>query len=466
MKIVLFGTGKVYKEKNQFISITDKVIAFLDNDQRMWETSIDGVAVYNPKKILELSFDQVILMSDYALEMKKQLLELGCDRKKILHYHEYIDRQKAGELQMFFPVKEQKFQKKCCLIITTDLEYNGGSIAAYYAALALQREGYESVIAAPSCDPAFMKEIHQYGITVMIYKNLSHSKQKELFWTDRFEYVIVNTLQMSCCAMEIAKNRKVVLWIHEPHPHYESIAYWKDEIQEGILHKNLSVYGVSSVARDNFLTNFRSKQIEILPFGIPDEYQGERQLKNQNFTFAMIGAISEQKGQDIFLQAIQKMGKQRTQCTFLMIGKNLQDSCGQMIEEASHRYSNIQLLGEVSHKEVMRRWQEIDVLVVASREDTLSIVATEALMLGKVCIVSKAAGITKYITDYVDGFLFPSEGIDQLADKMLWCIEHEDMLLEIGRHARDLYKSNFSMEIFGEKLKLILQNQSNEQIKG
>ena len=396
-------------------------------------------------------------MSNYALEMKGQLIKLGCNRKKIMHYQEYLEAQKAGKLEIFFPVRKMNFSKKRCLIITADLEYNGGSIAAVYGALALKKKGYESALAAPKCDPVFMKEICGYGISVIIYGNLNHAKGQELFWLDDFQYVIVNTFQMSCCGIEIAKRQKTVLWLHEPCPHYKSMVYWKDEIQEGILQGNLKVYGVSSVARDIFLMNYQLNRVKILPCGIPDEYRGEKQRENRKFTFAMIGAVSRQKGQDIFWQAIQKMGDKRDECAFQVIGRNLHDSCGQMMEAASHQCADLQLLGEVPHEEVMRLWQDIDVLVVASREETLSIVSIEALMLGKVCIVSEAAGIAKYMKDCIDGFIIPTENADRLADRMLWCINHEDMLSRIGRRARETYKACFSMEIFGNRLEKAIQ---------
>ena len=131
-----------------------------------------------------------------------------------------------------------------------------------------------------------------------------------------------------------------------------------------------------------------------------------------------------------------------------------------MIETASHQYINLQLLGEVPHEEVMQLWQNIDVLVVPSREDTLSIVATEALMLGKVCIVSEAVGISKYIHDCVDGFIIPTEDADQQPDRMQWCKDHEDMLAEIGKKGRKIYESSFSMEVFGNHLEDAIRGMS------
>lgn len=74
---------------------------------------------------------------------------------------------------------------------------------------------------------------------------------------NNFQHVLVNTLQMSCCAVEIAKLRKVNLWIHEPHNLYEVMSYWHEDIQEGIEYKNLKIHAVSSVAKLNFIKILR-----------------------------------------------------------------------------------------------------------------------------------------------------------------------------------------------------------------
>lgn len=41
----------------------------------------------------------------------------------------------------------------------------------------MQRRGYEPVIATPKCDTTFCDEIRKSGISVIIYKNLSHAKE-------------------------------------------------------------------------------------------------------------------------------------------------------------------------------------------------------------------------------------------------------------------------------------------------
>ena len=116
------------------------------------------------------------------------------------------------------------------------------------------------------------------------------------------------------------------------------------------------------------------------------------------------------------------------------------------------------MIGELSHDKMIQFYNQIDVLVVASREDMLPIVATEAMMLGKVCIVSNISGTADYIQDYRNGFVFQKENPDELAQNMLWCMENFDKLEKIGEQAAVTYEENFSMEIFRNNLEEAINN--------
>lgn len=456
MQILIFGIGKIYQENKKHISGRDKIIAFLDNNSKLWETEIDNIIVHNPADILEMAYDRIILMSDYAPEMRKQLLSLGCKEEDIVHYTEYLNEMKIGELQIFLSNEKPNDQKGKVLIISDTLGYHGGALAAVYAAQALKNREYNVMVAAPDGDLVFIQEMRRNGIGFIIYKNLAHAKKEELFWINNFQYIVVNTLPMICCATEIAKSQKVILWLHESPNVYRSMQYWSRKIEEGITSDKLNIYAVSSVAKKNFIQRYPQKEIRILPYGIPQEGTSQTNNKNRNLIFAIIGALSEQKGQDIFLDAVEKINADKKQGEYWIIGKRTKNDYGKLIEERAKKSSNVQVVGELTRAEMVRNYQKIDVLVVASREETMSIVATEAMMQGKVCIVSNIAGMADYIKDCHNGLLFETENSDELSKKILWCIENPDRLQELGKEAKLTYKKNFSMDIFGECLEAII----------
>lgn len=458
MEILIFGTGKLYQKYKAVISKDDSVIALLDNNQELWGKKIDGKTVCRPADVSKLHYEKIVLMSNYACEMRKQLMELGCKKDTIIHYTEYIDAQTIGEMNVFLSENVTRSSKGKCLVISTTLGYNGGSLAAVYAACAMKESGFQPVIAAPEGNPLFINEMRRKGISFIIYKNLSHAKQNELGWMQDFRHIVVNTLQMSCCAIEIAKNRRVILWLHEALNFYDVMRYWEDKIKEGIISQNLKIYAVSPIARDNFIKNYSLKEINLLPYGIPKEQINIKRHKSERIIFAIAGYISKQKGQDIFLDAADIINQREAAVDFWIVGKKPENNFGRLIENRVKKLRNVQMIGELSHDKMIQFYNQIDVLVVASREDMLPIVATEAMMLGKVCIVSNISGTADYIQDYRNGFVFQKENPDELAQNMLWCMENFDKLEKIGEQAAVTYEENFSMEIFRNNLEEAINN--------
>ena len=73
------------------------------------------------------------------------------------------------------------------------------------------------------------------------------------------------------------------------------------------------------------------------------------------------------------------------------------------------------------------------------------------------CVVSDTVGTASYIHDGRDGFLFQSGNAQKLAEIIEWCVFNRDKLKGVGKYARKLYESYFSMAVFEDKLLKIIQ---------
>ena len=48
--------------------------------------------------------------------------------------------------------------------------------------------------------------------------------------------------------------------------------------------------------------------------------------------------------------------------------------------------------------------------------------------------------------------------VDELAEKMKWCVEHKDQIEQTGRNARVVYERYFSMEAFEHHLTDLIED--------
>lgn len=457
MKIIIFGTGNVYRTNKKYISKTDEIVAFLDNNQALWDTKIDAVKVMNPEQYGTINFDKIILMSDAAYYMQKQLLELGCKLDEMVHYKEYFLEQKDCKVK--FHNFDRLKSKRSVLIISTPLGYHGGALAVAYLGEALLQSGYDVLIAAEYADSIFLDEMTMKGLAFAVGEGIYQACREPESWVYSFERIIVNTFPMFFCLTEIASKREVYFWLHESANIYLEYYFGAERLNticNEEISKRIHIYAVSELAKKNFENNVMLTCEGILEYALPDERskgtKGEGQI-----VFAVIGSYNKNKGQDLLLDAIELLNEEIIEkCSFWFIGKENETSYVEELHVRAKQLPYVRFLGEKSRSELMSLFSSIDVFVIPSREETMSMVATEAMMNGKACIISDNTGIVSYVKDGESAIIFTNGNTTALKNKMEWCVENYSSLKAIGKHARAVYEEHFSYSVLKRKMEDIL----------
>ena len=97
-----------------------------------------------------------------------------------------------------------------------------------------------------------------------------------------------------------------------------------------------------------------------------------------------------------------------------------------------------------------------NVVLCASREESMSASIVEGMMLGKICVVTNNTGIADYIEDGSNGFVCNVEDAQALSDKMRFIIENYHRLKDVGNAARYTYETYFSINKFEKNISKIL----------
>ncbi|MCI8466439.1 MAG: glycosyltransferase family 4 protein [Lachnospiraceae bacterium] len=456
MKAVVFGAGQFYqKRREELLSYEDvERVAVIDNNVDIQGMDVDGVPVLAVEQITNVEFDVILLMSTKTKEMKEQLSVLGIDSERIWHWQRLKSVRNKGIFRFYCGCVPGGSDRKKVLIISTDLGYNGGTLAAVYAAKALQKRNYHVVLAAPGGNQTFIEEMKNDGLNLVICSAMPYLYQEEKIFAEQFDFVIVNVFQMILCAEEISKRKPVLWWIHEPsHLHAPILEQFSDCAKEVNL-TSASIYAVGKIAQKNFNRYFPGRIQKTLAYGIPDERTTKAGGKeNSKVVFAVIGGVNRRKAQDIFLKAIGRLEESsKNNAAFWLIGLMEKGDYGNEVRKFAIQESNIKLWGEMTRKEIQNIYREIDVLVCPSLEDPLPIVVTEAMMYGKACIVSDSVGTADYIQDGENGFICKTGDPEHLAEKMRWIIDHRERLKVIGEKARKIYEQHFTMDKFADRL--------------
>lgn len=455
MKVGIFGCGYIYSQYKEYIQSNDEIVAVIDNDVNKHETEIEGVKCIYPREYSKIQMDIIILMSDSADEMKRQLMRCGCPEKIIVHYKDYLG--KILDKKKFFIISKKCVKDKKLLIITNDLGYHGGPIVAMRTGKCAIELGYDVTVAASKGQEKIIKEFNSNGINVIIQEWLMHSPWENLQWVDDYDSIIVNTYPMIKCAIEISKHRDVVLWLHESVGSYYELEFWHAYISKGLKNKGLKLYAVTRRACENFYRFYGDKvKVEVLSLAIEDWKRVNYSFTQKKIlTYALIGRICKAKGQDIFLKAIKGI-QNRQNKQYIIVGRVDKNKNSESIRNELCCEESILLLGERTQEEIKNILYDVDIVVVPSREESFSMVAAEAMMMEKVCIISDNCGISDYIEDGKNGLIFRSENADDLRKIMMWCENHREELSEIGKNARESYEHYFTTEIHKRRLEEIL----------
>lgn len=455
MNYLIFGTGEYYQRYKKWIRKED-ILALLDNAPEKQGKEIDGIRVISPEEGSALPFDAVIIMSFYIKAMKQQLLKVGVAEEKIFHFYDLrklTDPAKQQKEILYDGLNEAQLKElagKRIALLSTDLAFGGTAIALFHLAKALQKNGYP-VIFASMIDGPLRETLRQCGIPVIVDSNLQLATMKETAWLAGFRMVVCNAINYYLFLSERNTEIPVIWWLHDSEFFYDGV---DRDILRGIVRDNLKVFAVGPVPAKAIHAIDPDVSVRTFLYGIEDT-AGEdpvQKEKDAPLCFVTIGAVEERKGQDILIRAIGLLKKEiRKKALFYIVGKNTSLMAG-LIAEAAKEFPEVILTGAVDRRKIDEILRCADVMICPSREDPMPTVAAEAMMYRVPCILSDAAGTAAYITEKENGILFASEDVEELSEKVAWCVNNRDLLGVMGERAREIYESRFSMQVFEKKL--------------
>jgi glycosyltransferase involved in cell wall biosynthesis len=206
----------------------------------------------------------------------------------------------------------------------------------------------------------------------------------------------------------------------------------------------------------------------VLPYGITDiydKYEQKIQANNNKTVFTMVGTIHPVKGQDIFVESILHLSaSDRNKAVFNFIGKPADNEYYRQLVEKTKDFPEIAFIEEIPHESVLEIMSKSDVIVCSSRGDSDPIVMKEALMFGKLCVMSNQTGTIGLINNGENGFIFDVNKPEQLSEIIKNVIENPSITRGIQEKARQTYLNNFSFEIFEKNLMRIIREKVQNAI--
>lgn len=381
-----------------------------------------------------------------------------------------IELSKHSGDYLFFTPKIDITPKHSVLIVIHELSRTGAPVVAVDTAKILKDNGYfVTVMALKGGD--LLQELIEYGIPVVILNQIKYvqylafgcehflnSTNMDVF-VESFDHIIFITATLyNLIRRYMNSNKKIIWWIHEGSETYNILgAKMPKNLTPNIQVLCGGQYSLEQTERWNF--NYHA---DILNYGVKDIGEFKKKKNNDKVVFLLAGTISTRKGQTLLLEAIKRLSPEdKAKSEFIFIGDPYDgDIEGEKIKEELKEYceknENIKLYKSVSRSELFDIYKNIDVLVLASIDDPMPVVATENLMLGNIVLCSTGTGTSYYIKDKVNGFVFNNGSIDELHEKIKYIINEKD-LSNIKRQGRKIFEQYFNMPVFENNILSIIE---------
>jgi glycosyltransferase involved in cell wall biosynthesis len=141
-------------------------------------------------------------------------------------------------------------------------------------------------------------------------------------------------------------------------------------------------------------------------------------------------------GVDVLARAFVLVARQRQDVDLLLLGGGSQVVSLRRVFEDGGVAGRVTCAGQVSQSDLPRYYAMADLFISPSHVDGSSVSLMEALACGLPCLVSDIPANREWVSDGVNGWLFPDGNAEALASRILHIVEHRDQMSRVGHAAR------------------------------
>jgi GT2 family glycosyltransferase/glycosyltransferase involved in cell wall biosynthesis len=340
------------------------------------------------------------------------------------------------------------------LILSHDLTNSGAPRIVFDMATALREAGHFVIVMSPT-DGCLRHELAAAGITVLVEPLLLAQHDSLRDFARNFDRVIANTVVSWPAVLQLSRVADVYWYIHESQLIADEFDYRPDFVQA--LHEARQVWAISK--RTQRYLQKRRADVALLETSVdafPAAQRGDAAPgpAGRALSFAVIGSYEPRKGQDVAIAAIGLLPEDiRRRCRFNFFGRTLDEDFRRALPGLVGGMSEIHLGPDLSHELCLQQMQAADVILCPSRDDAMSLVALEAMSLGKVVACTAQTGISEYLRDMESGIVIADPRPETISAALLRCIEAHADWPRIAQAGHEIYSHHFTRAAFAKRLR-------------
>jgi glycosyltransferase involved in cell wall biosynthesis len=352
------------------------------------------------------------------------------------------------------------------LLVVHDFSRTGAPYAVLYLARALfTLHGVQPAVISPKDGP-LREEFEQEGFPTIVDPllfNYRNYPPEACDFVASFERVIVTSIaSVNFIRYFRGIGKRLTWWIHETDTGFSAAENMNGDLPL-MFAASESIWLGSPLCLPLALRYASQDRLHLLLYGCPDTALPHRPNKTGKIVFSIVGTVDHRKGQDIFVDAIERLPDElRRKAVFRIIGSPVPSApCVNYYKTVCAKAAHIaeaECIKNMPFDMLQEFYAETDVFVCASRDDPMPIVITQGLMYSKVCLCSSAIGQAQLLVDKKDGLIFTNESAEALSEKMAWILQNPIELAALGIAGRAIYEKYFLMSSFVKNVGDLIQD--------
>jgi len=223
--------------------------------------------------------------------------------------------------------------------------------------------------------------------------------------------------------------------------------WWLKQITHYVLHNTTAFTSdCETTCKKAIAFGMNPNHTIVFPWGVDLERftpaatlrlrSGQARHSSPDFTLLCNRAWEPLYGVEVLARAFVKAARQRPELRLMLLGDGSQGNLLRQILADGNVMERVHFGGQVSQVELPRYYQMADLYVSASHVDGSSVSLMEALASGLPALASDIPANREWVTEGVNGWLFPDGDADALSAAILRAYDGRKNMANIGRAAR------------------------------
>ncbi|HJA66517.1 MAG TPA: glycosyltransferase [Candidatus Mediterraneibacter cottocaccae] len=331
------------------------------------------------------------------------------------------------------------------LLVSHEMTYTGAPRSLLQISKILKEEHYCCDVWTLKRGP-FEAEFKNEGFSVEFICFPDSASEKLTLELRKYDLIIANTIFCASFARYAQNYCNVILYLREARNIPELIKNCSLNAED--LKKIEHVLCVSEYAKDFISKEYHLHNLSVLHNFVEDTHPNLKPKKRKKeINLLVSGTIEPRKGQDFALEVYKNLSEiDRKKTKLHFIGNTPLWAEDYKEQLKSDSVEGVIFHGEIKSRHVLlKMYQKADIILIPSKDESCSLVALEAAMLGKAIVLNENIG-AKYIVD--ESCILQPFSLEQWLLRIHELIQNYDLIWQLGHENRKRYEKYGTRENF------------------